>query len=212
VTELEGTVPGTMKLHAVFPIGSILYTASVSCYCETCLLGSPCENWTEVSRDKCSHDKVEPCSSGNKRKCQSTEKVDNACKVIKTSNEEIETVNSDVIGITQVDDTPAAGKYALVNWEGAIYPCHILTIDVIKMIADVSFMEEASAKAGCILFRWPNKPDIQNINISQIVRIIDEPSACSKSRRQFRLNPEDYEYLGYDSHIVRIVFVISLQF
>ena len=39
-------VPGTMKLHAVFPKEGKLYTRSVSCYCDVCLAGELCGQWS----------------------------------------------------------------------------------------------------------------------------------------------------------------------
>ena len=67
------------------------------------------------------------------------------------------------------------------------------------MIANVTFIEESHVKASYLLFRWPTKPNIQDINILKIIQVIDEPKACSKSKRQFCLRDSDYVYLDSDS-------------
>jgi hypothetical protein len=47
------------------------------------------------------------------------------------------------------------------------------------------------------LFTWPLRDDVQDVEFDRFVREIQEPTACSKSKRQFKL--EDAHYMFFDT-------------
>ena len=194
------TIPGTMKLHAVFPVEQTLYTREVSCYCKTCLTGEPCEQWKAVLTPPT---ELQNSSDRNRKKRRSDETEDENTDRIKV----MRTSQSDPVQVDQSKSEkertsicgPTIDSYALVKWDEALYPAKIIEVNESKQDVKVSFMEEASRKGGHPLFKWPTKPDIQYVDFDQIIRRIEEPKASSKSRRQFKLDENDYNYLDSDS-------------
>ncbi len=46
------TVKGTLKLHSVKKCGGVLLTRDVSCYCDICMTGMACDEWSSISSSR----------------------------------------------------------------------------------------------------------------------------------------------------------------
>ena len=84
-----------------------------------------------------------------------------------------------------------------VNLDDVVYPGKLLKVDDDKQEATVLFMEETQGKGDLKLFKWPLWDDVQGVEFEQFVREIQEPTACNKSKRQFKL--EDSHYTFFDT-------------
>ena len=60
-------------------------------------------------------------------------------------------------------------------------------------------MEKARQRGDKKLVKWPERDDIQKVNYEQFVHEIQDPTPCSKSKRQFQLQEIDYMFLDTKS-------------
>ena len=104
--ETQKLLPGTMKLHALFPVGMVIYTAEVSCYGHTCLSGEPCGHWkTEIIKEQNINDVLNLSSETNMKRKPEDAELDvnnNKCKIQKSISPESDQAHQNK---THGDDT-----------------------------------------------------------------------------------------------------------
>ena len=160
-------VPGTMKLHAIYPLKSKLYSRIESCYCVGCMDGtSLCQNWMqhEIAQSSNTHEDVllgGPADDKGQEKRQG--------------------------------EIPKMDSFVAAEYENACFieKVHVIEVDENEGIFR-SWKKRMVHKCSYPTYKWPAHPDKLWIKFGKITHSI-ELIPQGKTRRQFRLCDNDFE-------------------
>jgi hypothetical protein len=166
-------VPGTMKLHAIYPLKSKLHSRIESCYCVGCMDGtSLCQNWTQHDIAQSSDTREDVLLGG-----PADDKGQNKRQV----------------------EIPKMDSFVAAEYENAWFIEKVIQVDENEGDAHISFMEKTRGKCSYPTYKWPAHPDMLWIKFGKITHSI-ELIPQGKTRRQFRLCDNDF---GHFKHLVQ---------
>lgn len=159
---------GTMKLHAIAYDSKTfeLCTRETSCYCDTCIKGEVCEQWTRHLYLNINAHEIEGMDTDEVSPSESQEgyKDDTSQNII-------------VLEISVED-------YVVCVYDGKWYIGKILDID--EEDVQVTFMEKAKA-----MYKWPLTPDVIWCDKANVIYKIDNLEPSGKSERFWKLKADD---------------------
>lgn len=161
-------VKGTMKIHAVIGQGSQkILVREVSCYCNDCIDGRPCESW----------------------RVESTSVEKNVPeKDLGTENTAIDTAQTETC--SGDDMSYSIDEFVVAKYESRWYIGKIIDEDPDDengYIYQISFMEKRKN-----MFQWPMNKDILWCRKTDIAFNLEPPIPSGKSGRMYKLKTDDW--------------------
>ncbi|XP_013401704.1 uncharacterized protein LOC106167464 [Lingula anatina] len=179
-------VKGTMSLHACKKIDDDLHISKTSCYCDICLNGGNCTNWTKANISRRSRPEASQKSSTEDQIPQE-EHLQN---VTSGETEAQRETSVDPQNVSR-EESPIGSEfhndeYVAAIYSGEWYIGKVLQNDREENELEISFMEKTKDN-----YKWPTSPDIIWVPYENILCKVSDPEPSGKTKRMFKFSKQD---------------------
>ena len=174
------TIPGAMTVHSVMPHEGVLYTKETSCFSECCwsaMQFSPtCQGWKR-------HDESPTTSARPSSGYTKSQTKDSSTRVTNSSVPVAE-------ALSRCDEL-STGTFVAAMHSSELCIGKILGKEEEKVILQCMRRTPKNPKT----YMWPSKEDTLLVKPTDIVSIVETPTATGRSKRAFALSKKDFKRL-----------------